>query len=141
MCIRDSSGSVLEGEGDFVGGDGAFAEDHPGVCAAGEVDDGGGDGAGGGAAIDDEGDLVAELVGDVLGAGALGHAAEAVSYTHLDVYKRQISDSGPVALRGLSESLTAGRPSTVMSLQTRLCLLYTSTSLLCDDRYRPVGEA
>jgi hypothetical protein len=45
-----------------VGGDGAFAEDHPGVAAAGEVDDGGGDGAGGGAAVDDEGDLVAELL-------------------------------------------------------------------------------
>ena len=29
----------------FVGGDGAFAEDHPGVATAGEVDYGSGDGA------------------------------------------------------------------------------------------------
>jgi hypothetical protein len=67
---------VLEGEGDFVGGDGAFAEDHPGFAAAGEVDDGGGDGAGGDAAVDDEGNLVAELLVDVFGAGAFGHAAQ-----------------------------------------------------------------
>ena len=50
---------MLEGKGDLVGGDGAFAEDHPGVAATGEVDDGGGEGAGGGASIDDEGEFVA----------------------------------------------------------------------------------
>lgn len=57
-------------------GDGAFAEDHPGVHAAGQVDDGGGDRAGGGAAIDDEGDLVTELGLDAAGPGAFGEAAE-----------------------------------------------------------------
>ena len=56
--------SALEGEGDLVGGDGAFAEDHPGVAAAGEVDDGGGDGTCGGAAVYDERDLVGELGAD-----------------------------------------------------------------------------
>src|ERR1039457_307514 len=68
--------SVLEGEGDFVGGDGAFAEDHPGVAAAGEVDDGGGEGAGGGASVNDEGDLVGELGADEVGVGTLRHAAQ-----------------------------------------------------------------
>ena len=57
-----------------MGGDGAFAEDHPGVAAAGEIDDGGGSGAGGGAAVDDEGHLVAELLADAAGVGALGVA-------------------------------------------------------------------
>ena len=65
---------MLKGKGDLVGGDGAFAEDHPGVAAAGEIDDGGGGGAGGGAAVDDERDLVAELVADAVGVGALGEA-------------------------------------------------------------------
>ena len=59
-----------------MGGDGAFAEDHPRVGAAGEVDDGGGDGARGGAAIDDEWDLVAELLAHAVSVGALGQAAE-----------------------------------------------------------------
>jgi len=63
---------VLEGEGDLVGGNGALAEDHPGVAAAGEIDNGGGGGAGGGTAVDDEGDLVAELLADAAGVGALG---------------------------------------------------------------------
>jgi hypothetical protein len=67
---------VLEGEGDFVGGDGAFSEDHPGTAPAGEVDDGRRDGAGGGAAVDDEGNLVAKLGADELGVGTLGHAAQ-----------------------------------------------------------------
>jgi hypothetical protein len=67
---------MLEGESDLVGGDGAFAEDHPGVAAAGEVDDRGGDGAGGGAAIDDEGKFVAELLADTERGGALGVAVE-----------------------------------------------------------------
>ena len=67
---------VLERQGDLVGGNGAFAEDHPGVAAAGEIDDGGGDGAGGGAAVDDKGELVAELVADAVGVGALGQAGE-----------------------------------------------------------------
>ena len=67
---------ALQGEGDFVGGDGAFAEDHPGVLAAAEVDDGGGDGAGCGASVDDEGDFVGELVADGSCVGAFGHAAE-----------------------------------------------------------------
>src|ERR1017187_4013536 len=70
------SALVLESEGDFVGGDGAFAEDHPGVAAAGEVDDGGGDGAGGRATVDDEGDLVAELLEHALAGRTLGHSAE-----------------------------------------------------------------
>src|SRR6202000_2981083 len=68
--------SGVEGEGDFVGGDGTFAQDHPGVGAAGEVDDGGGYGARGGAAVDDEWDLVAELLAHAGGACALGQAAE-----------------------------------------------------------------
>src|SRR5271168_494030 len=67
---------MLEGESDLVGGDSAFAEDHPGVAAAGEIDDGGGGGAGGGASIDDEGKLVAELLADADGRGALGQAGE-----------------------------------------------------------------
>ena len=50
---------MLERERDLMCGDCAFAEDHPGVAAAGEIDDGGGGGAGGGAAVDDEGELVA----------------------------------------------------------------------------------
>jgi hypothetical protein len=50
---------MLESESDLVGGDCAFAEDHPGVAAAGEIDDGGGGGAGGGAPVDDERELVA----------------------------------------------------------------------------------
>ena len=54
----------------------AFAENHPGVTAAGEVDDGGGGGAGGGAAVDDEGKFVAELFADAEGGGALGLAGE-----------------------------------------------------------------
>ena len=55
---------MLQGECDFMGGDGPLAENHPGVAAAGEVDDGGGGGAGGGASVDDEGDLVSELLAD-----------------------------------------------------------------------------
>src|SRR6202041_2320356 len=57
-------GLMLEGEGDLVGGDGAFAKDHPGVAASGEIDDGGGGGAGCGPAVDDEGEFVAELLAD-----------------------------------------------------------------------------
>ena len=73
----ESCGSlVLEREGYFVGRDGAFAEDHPGVAAAGEIDDGGGGAAGGGAAVDDEGNLVAELLADAFGVGAFGQAEE-----------------------------------------------------------------
>jgi len=67
---------VLEGEGDLVGRDGSFADDHPGVAAAGEIDDGGGGVAGGGAAIDDEGDLAAELLADAIGGGAFGQTEE-----------------------------------------------------------------
>jgi hypothetical protein len=59
-----------------VGGDSSLAEDHPGVAAAGEIDDGGGGGAGCGTAVDDEGDLVAELLLDSAGVGALGMAVE-----------------------------------------------------------------
>ena len=59
-----------------MGGDGAFAEDHPGVAAAAEVDDGGCHGARGGAAIDDERNLVAKLVADASGVGAFGQAVE-----------------------------------------------------------------
>ena len=69
-------GLVLQGEGDLVGGDGAFAEDHPGVSAAGEVDDGRRGGARGGAAIDDERDLVAQLLAHAERRGALGKAGE-----------------------------------------------------------------
>src|ERR1017187_9144740 len=83
-CARDDNswaldsswGLVLEGEGDFVGGDGAFAEDHPGVAAAGDDEDGGGRGARGGASVDDEWDLVGELGADEVGVGTLRHAAE-----------------------------------------------------------------
>jgi len=67
---------VLQGEGDLVGGDGPLAEDHPGVSAAGEVDDGGGGGAESGATIDDEGNLVAKLLADAGGVGTLGHSAQ-----------------------------------------------------------------
>jgi hypothetical protein len=67
---------ALQGERDLVGGDGAFAEDHPGVPAAGEVDDGGGECACGGTAVYDERDLVAELCVDVVGKGAFREAAE-----------------------------------------------------------------
>lgn len=66
----------MKAEGYFVGRDGSFAEDGPGVVSGREVNDGGCDGAGGGTAIDDEGDLVAKLVADALGGGALGKAAE-----------------------------------------------------------------
>ena len=59
-----------------MGRDGAFAEDHPGVVAAAEIDDRCGDGAGCGAAVDDEGDRVAELLEDAAGVGAFGQAAE-----------------------------------------------------------------
>ena len=59
-----------------MGGDGSFAKDHPGVAATGEIDDGGRGGAGGGAAVDDERDLVAELFADTAGVGALGMAVE-----------------------------------------------------------------
>jgi hypothetical protein len=67
---------MLECEGDLVSRDRAFAENHPGVAASGEVDDGGGGGAGGRAAVDDEGQLVAELLADADGGGALGQAEE-----------------------------------------------------------------
>jgi hypothetical protein len=67
---------MLECEGDLVSWDCAFAEDHPGVAAAGEIDDGGGGGAGGGAAVDDEGKFVAELLADTQGSGALRQAGE-----------------------------------------------------------------
>src|ERR1700730_6565856 len=67
---------MLECEGDLVSRDCAFAENHPGVAAAGEIDDGGGGGAGGGAAVDDEGKLVAELLADAQGSGALRQAGE-----------------------------------------------------------------
>ncbi len=67
---------VLEGERDLVGGDGSFAEDHPGVAAAGEVDDGGGGGAGGGAAVHNKRDLIPELIEDAHGVRALGIAGE-----------------------------------------------------------------
>src|SRR5438874_11984653 len=44
--------SMLESKGDLMRGDCAFAENHPGVSAAGEINDGGGGSAGGGAAVD-----------------------------------------------------------------------------------------
>src|SRR5216683_1430493 len=67
---------MLERQGDLVRRDCAFAENHPGVAAAGEVDDGGGGGSEGGAAVDDEGEFVAELLADAGGRGALGQAEE-----------------------------------------------------------------
>src|SRR6266852_4395805 len=67
---------MLERQGDLVRRDCAFAENHPGVAAAGEVDDGGGGGSEGGAAVDDEGEFVAELLADASGRGALGQAEE-----------------------------------------------------------------
>jgi hypothetical protein len=69
-------GSVLEGQGDLVGGDGTLTEDHPGVAASGEVDDSSGDGTGGWASIHDKGDLVAKLVADAGGIGTLWQAGE-----------------------------------------------------------------
>jgi hypothetical protein len=59
-----------------MGRDGSFAEDHPGVAAAGEIDDGGGGGAGGGTAVYDEGEFVAELLTDTVCGGALGMTEE-----------------------------------------------------------------
>ena len=67
---------MLERQGNLVGGDRAFAEDHPRVAATGEVDDGGGGGAGRGAAVDDQRKLVTELLADAVGVGALGQAGE-----------------------------------------------------------------
>jgi hypothetical protein len=67
---------VLEAEGDFVGWNRTFAEDHPGVAAAGEIYDGGGDGAGCGTTVDDERQLVAKLFADAGGRGAFGQAGE-----------------------------------------------------------------
>lgn len=69
-------GLALKREGDLVGGDCAFAENHPGVTTTGEIDDGGGNTASGRAAIDDEGQLVAELFPDSAGRGALRQAGE-----------------------------------------------------------------
>jgi len=59
-----------------VGGDRAFAKDHPGVGSAAEVDDGGCDVARGGAAVDDEGDFFAELLAHLGRIGAFGLAAK-----------------------------------------------------------------
>jgi len=59
-----------------VGGDSAFAEDHPGVAATGEIDDCGGSRACGGAAVDDERKLVSKLVTNAARRGALGQAGE-----------------------------------------------------------------
>ena len=59
-----------------MGGDGTLANDHPGVCSAAEIDDGGGGVAGGWAAVDDEGNFFAELLADLGGVGTLGLAAE-----------------------------------------------------------------
>jgi hypothetical protein len=67
---------MLQGQGDLVRGNGAFAEDHPGVAAAGEIDDGGGGGSGCGTAVNDEGEFVAELLADAGGGDALGQAEE-----------------------------------------------------------------
>jgi hypothetical protein len=67
---------VLERERNLVSRDCAFAQDHPGVAAAGEIDDGGGGGAAGGTAVDDEGELVAELLADAGGGGAFGQTRE-----------------------------------------------------------------
>jgi len=55
-----------------VGGDGAFAEYFPSAWAKGEVDNGGWKGAAGGAAVDDEGNAVADLVAHASGVNALG---------------------------------------------------------------------
>jgi hypothetical protein len=79
LCVETvyrSDDLVLKSEGDLVGGDGAFAEDHPGVAASGEVDDGGGYGAGGGTPVYDEGEFVAQLVADAEGGGALRQTGE-----------------------------------------------------------------
>src|SRR5271154_655207 len=67
---------MLEREGDLVSRNGTLAENHPGVAAAGEIDDGGGHGAGGGTTVDDEGEFVAKLLADASGGGALGQAEE-----------------------------------------------------------------
>jgi len=59
-----------------VGGDGAFAEDHPGVVAATEINDRSGNGAGCGAAVDDEGNRVSKLLENAASVGTLGQASE-----------------------------------------------------------------
>src|SRR5580704_10803701 len=67
---------MLEREGDLVSRDCAFAEDHPGVAASGEIDDGSGHGASGGTAVDYERELVSELFANAGGGGALGQTEE-----------------------------------------------------------------
>src|SRR5258708_4288534 len=78
MSLRYPGGAwlALKGEGYLVGRNRAFAEDHPGMAAAGEIDDGGSGRAGGRTTIDDEGNLVAELVADAVGVGTLRIAGE-----------------------------------------------------------------
>ena len=79
-CFRRFPGGdlplMLERQGDLVGRDCAFAEDHPVVAAVLEVDDGGGGGTDGGTAVDDEREFVAELLADAGGGGALGQTKE-----------------------------------------------------------------
>src|SRR5216683_2601736 len=78
MSLRYPGGGwlALEGKGYLVGWNRAFAENHPGMAAAGEIDDGGSGRAGGRTTIDDEGNLVAELVADAVGVGTLRIAGE-----------------------------------------------------------------
>lgn len=57
-------------------GNGAFPEDFPSAISQRQVDDGGGQRAAGGAAIDDEGNAVADLVANARGVGALGCALQ-----------------------------------------------------------------
>ena len=76
VCQMRARPLVLEGERDFVGWDCAFADNHPGVGAAAEVDDGGGGRAGSWAAVYDERDFVAELLQDGLRVGAFCGTAE-----------------------------------------------------------------
>ena len=59
-----------------MSGNSAFAEDHPGVVAAAEVDDRCGDGTSCGAAVDDEGNRIAELLKNAASVGTFGQAME-----------------------------------------------------------------
>ena len=64
--------SALQRQRDLVGGNGPFAENHPRVASAGEIDDGGRHRAGGRPAIDDQRNLVAELLAHAVGVGTFG---------------------------------------------------------------------
>ena len=115
---------MLEGQGDLVGWDCAFAEDHPGVAAAGEVDDGGGGGAGGGAAVDDERELVAELLVDASGGGALGRPARLAGVAVVGRQRRATT------ARGMAASGTRRARLPVLAVTRRGSLLPALTTMV-----------